>query len=71
MIFSVNTGVGQSKHYVLSGQQQRVTTYSYRHFSGLSGSFECIEAYGDSFHIPLTEVTLPFAYPVAVPLRLE
>jgi hypothetical protein len=70
IVFSVNTGVGQAKHYVISGQRQPVTCYSYRRYTDV---FECsdLPAGETGMVTPLAEVALPFIYPVAVPLQFE
>lgn len=70
VVFSVNTGVGQAKHYVISGQRQSVTSYSSRQYGP---DFLCQEMpTGETaMRTPLTEVVLPFTYPVAVPLQFE
>lgn len=70
VVFSVNTDVGPAKHYVISGQRQSVTYYSYRRYTD---AFECsaLPAGETGMVTPLAEVALPFNYPVAVPLKFE
>jgi hypothetical protein len=69
-VFSVSTGVGQTKHYMQSGEPRSVTCYSYRSYTD---DFPCQELVDGETGLvtPLTEVILPFTYPVAVPMKFE
>lgn len=69
-VFTIHIVAGQAKHYMVSGQPQSVTYYSYR--QGADG-FACTELPGGvtGAHTPFAEVMLPFSYPVAVPLSFE
>jgi len=69
-VFTINIGVDQVKHFLLSGQPKPILFYSYRQ---PLAPYSCMEIPGGEAGTvaPLAEVALPFAYPVAVPLSFE
>jgi hypothetical protein len=67
-LYSVRTAASNVKHYVKASEVVEVYIASYRESSA---PYECIVDGNSGPHYPLTEVVLPFTYPVPLPLSFE
>lgn len=67
-IWSAKWGPSEWKHFVPSLEEESLHYVSTR---DTYDNYQCVTTDGNLSLTPLTEVTLPFSYPVALPLRLE
>jgi hypothetical protein len=69
-ILTANIYAGEYKHYTLNGPTESMNYLSRRHTSG-PNPYDCTTETGTSSLHRLTEVALPFTYPVPIPLSFE